>query len=118
MRLLRLSSRRGFTLVELVVAVLLIDVAVLALVAGSAVVVRRDLEVRTRDRAARAAANRLQMLSALPCASSLGDTALAAGLHELWTATRSASTRALRDSVSFPLGDARRAVVLETVIPC
>ena len=46
-RFVSLSPRQGFTLVELLVAVILINVGLLALVSGRALVMRRQIEALT-----------------------------------------------------------------------
>lgn len=110
---MRLQLRRGFTLVELIVSVLLIDVALLALVAGSAVVVRRQVALRTRLGAARAAANRLETLAIAPCADASGTANAERGIVETWQATVGPTTRRdLRDSVVYVDGREQRNVVL------
>ncbi len=57
------SSRLGFTLVELMVAVLVLSVGLLALVATSAVATRMLAEGRRASRVAALAAQRMAMLS-------------------------------------------------------
>jgi Tfp pilus assembly protein PilV len=115
---MRLRLRRGFTLVELVIAVLLIDVGLLALVAGSAVVIKRDNELRMRAAAARAGANRLQLLSLGTCGSIMGSTT-DRGITENWTAAaRADGFRDLSDSVSYRFSGIERRVVLRTRAPC
>ena len=109
--------RHGFTLVEVLVAVLLIDVGLLALVGASAVLVRQTNALRLRNEALRTAANRLQQLGAGPCATTSG--ALSADvLREDWSATQQSGVLDVRDSVTFPLGTAAHGVVLETKLPC
>lgn len=119
MRRLRLRSRRAFTLVELLVAVLLIDVALLALVAGSVVVVRRQNALRARLAAAQAASNRLQTLRAMPCAAGDGRIAGERGIVETWhSATVADGRRQLRDSVAYADGRDSASVVLATSTSC
>lgn len=114
-----MKNRRGFTLVELLVAVLLIDVGLLALVAGSAVVVRRQNELRVRGLAASAAANRVQQLVAGGCQPGAGSALVAPGIVEQWTvAGQGRSTRDVYDSVSYTEAGASRSVVLRTRITC
>jgi len=114
-----LQSRRGFTLVELIVSVLLIDVALLALVAGSAVVVRRQVVLRTRLGAARIAANRLESLSIAPCADVSGTARNERGIVETWQATIGpASRRDLRDSVAYADGPDQRSIILRLGTAC
>jgi Tfp pilus assembly protein PilV len=113
-----LRARAGFTLVELMVAVLLIDVGLLALVAGSAIVVRRQTEIRIRTAAARAAANRLELLAAGPCANESGSASVERGISESWSASFSGGSRDLADSVVFALSGVEHHVVLRTRAPC
>jgi Tfp pilus assembly protein PilV len=110
--------RAGFTLVEVLIAVVLIDVGLLALVAGSAVLVRRAAEVRTRSSALRAAGNRIQALSAAHCSATTG-SANAAGLTEAWMVTLQPNhVRELRESVAFTVGGVPKSVTLVTRLPC
>ena len=113
-----MKNRRGFTLVELLVAVLLIDVGLLALVAGSAIVVRRQNELRLRGLAASAAANRIQQLMAMGCHSAAGSALVAAGVTEQWSVSGQSGTRDLFDSVAYTFGGTSRSVVLRSRIAC
>jgi Tfp pilus assembly protein PilV len=114
-----LRARPAFTLVELIVAVLLIDVALLAMIAGSAVIIQRQAEVRTRIAASQAAANRLQLLAAGPCITTTGTANGERGLIETWTAeSRANGIRSIRDSVAYTANGVERLVVLQTSLPC
>ena len=113
-----MRARSGFTLAEVLVAVVLIDVGLLALVAGSAVLVRRTTELRFRATALRAANNRLQQLGVAPCVATAG-AVTAAGVREDWLVTPGPdSVGDIRDSVSFTVGTVPHSVVLETRLPC
>ncbi|HEY4215569.1 MAG TPA: prepilin-type N-terminal cleavage/methylation domain-containing protein [Gemmatimonadaceae bacterium] len=116
------SRRAGFTLVEVLIAVMLIDVGLLALVAGSAVLVRRAAEVRTRSSALRAANNRIQTLSVATCGAASGAASGAAAtgnVREAWTVTLQPNhVRELRDSVAFTIAGDNRSVTLVTRLPC
>jgi type II secretory pathway pseudopilin PulG len=96
---MRLRARPGFTLVELMVAVLLIDVALLALVAGTAIVAKRHTELRARELAARVVSNRIQSAIAAGCAPG-------------------AVVRSLADSESYAIDGAVHQVVLRTRVAC
>jgi prepilin-type N-terminal cleavage/methylation domain-containing protein len=112
-------SRRGFTLIELLVAVLLIDVGVLAMVSGTAMIARRQVEMRTRIAAAQTAANRIQRLTAGPCIPAVGSATLERGIIERWNASLlSDAQRDIRDSVSFTLNGIERSVVVRTRVTC
>ena len=111
--------RLGFSLVEVIVAVVLIDVALLALVAGSAVLIRQTAEMRARTAAVRAAANRLQQLGAAACSSATGTATGALGIREQWSITVLAGTmRELHDTVTYAASTGRKSVVLHTRLPC
>jgi prepilin-type N-terminal cleavage/methylation domain-containing protein len=115
----RRRSRRGFTLVELLVAVVLIEIGLLALVASGASLVRQVTTTRARLAAVNAAANRLQLLGATPCAAANGTSANSPGLVERWTAdVQPNGTRELRDSVTFLAMGSTHAIVLRTRLPC
>ena len=116
--LARMRTRRGFTLVEVLVAVVLIDVGLLALVAGSALLVRQVNDFRLRNVALRAATNRLQQLGASPCAPASG-TSVGDGIREDWrVALSSSQSLDIRDSVTVTACASRPVVVLRTRLPC
>jgi prepilin-type N-terminal cleavage/methylation domain-containing protein len=102
----QLANRRGFTLAELLVAVVLLNVGLLALVGGSAAVVRRHTSVRARSIAAQVAKARVELLAAAACGGSGGVTsgsaASAGGLAEAWTVSTLANgVRELDERVTF-----------------
>src|SRR6185437_12389126 len=107
--------RTGFTLIEVIVAVVLVDVGLLALVAGCSILVRATGDARARTEAARAADNRLARLGALACRASVGGSSAGPGSIESWTVVTSPTgMRELRDSVSFTLRSGPSFVVLRT----
>lgn len=113
------NSRAAFTLVEVLVAVVLIDVGLLALVAGSAVLIRQSTETRARDAAVRTAENRLQMLGATACVASTGSAAGPFGIHEYWFVDPPIEgVRELSDSVTFIAPAGEQSIVLTTRLPC
>ena len=116
---MRFANRRGFTLVELLVAVVLVDMGLLALVSGTAVLVRRQNELRARAAAVRYAGNRLQLLAAGPCIPVSGSAPAAPGITERWSAESTPNhTRELSDSVTFSVRGAERSLVLRTRLTC
>jgi len=114
-----MRARAGFTLVEVLLAVVLIDVGLLALVASSAVLVRETNALRLRNAALRAATNRLQRLGAAGCQPVSGSATTADGIREDWIVTVTAAGLIdIRDSVSFAVGTTTRGAVLRTKLPC
>ena len=111
-------SPRGFSIVELVVAMMLVAVGLLSLVGANTVLVRRRNEARQRLSAVAAAANRIAQLSSGPCLSTSGTSSTQTGIAEHWSVkARANATRDIVDSVRFgarPVHD----VVLQTRLPC
>ena len=115
----RARPRAGFTLIELLVAVVLIEIGLLALVATGASLARQTTTTRARLAAINAAANRLQLLGASPCASTTGMSDAESGVTERWTAdVQPNGTRELRDSVTFVAMGSTHAIVLRTRLTC
>ena len=77
--------RRGTTLVELLIALVIVTVGLLAL-AGAAAVVAREVGTGRREVAVAAAArNRLEQLTSAPCRSLMDGAAASGGITERWT---------------------------------
>src|SRR4051812_43408132 len=94
--------RRGGTLIELLVSLVLLDLALLSLAAVGAVTAKRLGDAARRSRAALAAANRVERLAAVPCASmSGGAMRLERGVDESWTAQRLPRSAELSDSIEI-----------------
>ena len=84
MRPMSLARRTGTTLVELLVAVVIITVGLLAL-AGAAAIVARDTAAGRREVAlAWRARARLERLTSIPCRALAGGTAASEGVAEQW----------------------------------
>lgn len=113
------SSSRGFTLVEVLVALVLIEIGLLALAASSAVVVRELTLVRVRVTALEMARNRVEALAATPCIAAAGTASGPSEFHEDWLSRIVAgSMREIRDSVTFTVRGVSRTVVFHRRTPC
>lgn len=114
----RRRLRPGFSLVELLVALVLVEVGLLALAGTTLALVRERTELRARAAAIRAASTRLEWLGAGPCQGSSGSAAVLPMLSEQWSVQPTANaTYELTDSVTFGPGG-RHAIVLRTRLPC
>jgi Tfp pilus assembly protein PilV len=105
----------GFSLLELLVAIILVDVGVLAIVQTNAAVIRRRTEMRARAAAVSSASTRLEQLLAAPCAPASGSSPRP--VAETWTAESIPGGRELSDSVVFD-DPGKHIVVLRTRSPC
>lgn len=112
-----LRTRPGFTIVELLVATVLIQVGLLATVAASAVLVRTVRDEESRWVAVQLASNRIERLGAAPCVAVAASAVSGAGVHESWRMTVSSGVREVRDSVTYGPNGAH-AVLLESRSSC
>ena len=105
--------RAGFTLIEAMVALVLFQIAALALAATTAVAAR-DLAVAHRhSRAYAIAVGRVAHLKAGACAGGAsGSQQHPGGFEERWSVIAIAQARILSDSVVFDLTGGRRGAVV------
>jgi Tfp pilus assembly protein PilV len=112
----KLSARRrrrnGFTLAELLVALLLLDCALLALVSTSAAITRWLGAAGAAAHAAAATIARVERLASQSCAAATaGSTVDARGMREWWTVRIDDNgTRLLTDSAEYPSGRGTRRI--------
>lgn len=100
--------RSGFSLVEVVIALVIFQFGMLALTAVSAVSAR---DVATANRIVRArmlARNRVELLRAGACpAAVVGSATAPGGVTEVWRVEAAGATRIISDSVAFPMPGGR-----------
>ena len=116
------GARRGLTLVEVVVAIILLSVGLLALAklaASAAIAVRGG---GTQVVAAAVAQSRFDSLMSVPCAGLAAGgnrttgTSLVRGVRESWSVTDGQNIKRLADTIEIP--GRTRPVVYQSVIPC
>lgn len=105
--------RKGFTLIEAIVALVLFAFGMLALAATSAIAAR-DLAVANRSMRAQALArHRVELLRASACPTpGTGSAQAAGGLREFWRVDAAGPLRVVSDSVDFMLPGARRGNIV------
>jgi prepilin-type N-terminal cleavage/methylation domain-containing protein len=117
----------GLTLVEVLVAVVLLAVGILALTGSSAVINRMLGRGKVETEAALAAARRMEQLRLLAgsttprCAASefvSGGPAVEGGLLASWTVPPTGAVRRVRVTVNYVTLRGPRSAVLETTIAC
>ena len=103
---------KGFTLIEVLIALVIFEFGMLALAATSAVAAR-DLGVANRRMKANAIArNRVELLRADACRPSTGNAHIPGGLEEFWRIDATGPRRVITDSVEFSVEHGRRASVV------
>ena len=123
----RTRGSPGFTLIEVMVALIVLGVGILALSGSSAMVNRMIGRGRVETHAALLAARRVEKLRMGAAATSprctspsfaSGGPVWEDGLRQSWTVDPSGPVRKVRVSVSYLTIRGSRAAVLETGIPC
>ena len=98
----RRRARRGFSLVELLVALAVLSVGLLALAGVTASVMRASTAAACGARAAELLEARAESLHAAPCDTGSGAREVA-GLRERWSVARDGALLLLADSVTYAL---------------
>ena len=115
-------ARRGVTLVELIVAMTILSVGLLAIVGTSARIARGLCESRSDNLAAMAAQSRFELLTGTACTSlTLGSITeeTTRGVTERYVVTDAGNnTRSIIDSVSWKTRSTTRQQAFRTLIPC
>lgn len=113
------GSRAGFTLVELLVAMMVFAVGMLGLAATAGSVTRMMGGAKRQTLAATVAQSRLEKIRSSPCASLVSGNETVRGITNTWTITAVTRGIDVRDSVSFPgSGNTRHWKVYRTSLSC
>jgi len=94
-------ARGGFTLVELMVAVLLLGVGLAGLIATSGAISRMMGGSIRESTASTIAASRFEKLRGSACASIVNGTATTYGITESWKVTKVGRNYVITDSLSY-----------------
>jgi prepilin-type N-terminal cleavage/methylation domain-containing protein len=111
-------TRRGFTVIELVVTIVVLTVGLLAMAANSAVIGRQMRGARVMAEAANTAQARFELLRAKPCNALSGGTATVGEVTEVWTATNATRTVVVTDTVKYTTRNGEQVHAYRTSIPC
>ena len=113
------GKRAGFTLVELLVAMMVFAVGMLGLAATAGSVTRMMGGAKRQTIAAAVAQSRLEKLRSSPCASITSGSETVRGITNVWTVTAVSRGVNVKDSVSFPTSrNVRRSKVYQTTLSC
>jgi type IV pilus modification protein PilV len=113
------GARAGFTLVELLVAMMVFAVGMLGLAATAASVTRMMGGAKRQTIAAAVAQSRLEKIRSSPCASLTSGSETVRGITNTWTITAVSRGMNVKDSVSFPSSrNTRRSKVYQTSLSC
>jgi len=117
----------GFTIVEALVAIVVLGVGIVALVSASSSVTRMVGRGKMETRAAQAASRRMEELRAAAGTTSprcgnpnfaTGGPVLSGGVTERWQVAATGKVRQVRVTVTYLTVRGLRTASLETSIPC
>ena len=113
------ARRKGFTLVELMVSVMMISVGLLGLLSSSAAVAQMVGKSGRQSVAASVAETRFEKLRSSDCTLlSGGSGAPRLGVQEAWTVQRVSRAVIVTDSVRYDDRGTVRSHGFQSVIPC
>lgn len=96
------KSRGGFTLIEVVVAIVILAAGALALAGTAAVTVRRMAEASRRTSAVAMARSRAETSMASTCGSLTSGSETARGVRSDWVVSAASFSEELSQRVSYP----------------
>ena len=121
------QTASGVTLVEVLIAIVVLGVGILALTGSSALVTRMIGRGKVETQAALLAARRVELLRASAATTTprcsaasftSGGPVLADGMSESWVVTPAGAVRRIRVTVSYLTVRGVRSAVLETAVAC
>ena len=116
--LTRLPLRRGFSLVELLVALVLFSSGALVVAGTSTLVARAVGEGARRTTAARLARATLDSLAALPCTGVAAGRDSARGVIVAWTVDTVPRARLVRQTIRIAVRGGEARSFAESMLPC
>jgi len=111
-------ARSGFTLAELLVALMIFSVGALAMVATSANVITLMTGSNNRNLAAAVAEARFERMRAQPCTSHTTDSAKTGGVSESWKTVSLTRADDVTVTVKFYSNRRQQTKVYRTFLPC
>lgn len=108
----------GFTLPEVLLAILLFAVGFLGLVSSATAIASQVGDARELARAALLAGSLFDSLRASPCAGVSGGTRVQGRATITWTATPAVNAVSVQASLALPGRGVPRQWALETLLPC
>ena len=112
------KNRKGFTLVELMVAMMLFSVGILALASTSAVVVRQMGDASNMSVAATVAQTRIERLRTASCTTAQADSVADRGVMASWVVTPMTRSAQIDVTVRYNTRQGLRQQSYRSMVPC
>jgi prepilin-type N-terminal cleavage/methylation domain-containing protein len=113
-----MQSQRGFTIIEVMLAVIVFSVGLLALAGTASVIITTLTSTQSRAIATAVAESRLERIRSTPCASRDSGSAVTRGISETWTLARLARVDDVTVAVSFLNNHKSRTEQFRSFLPC
>lgn len=115
-----MSGARGFTIVEVIVAVLVLSIGLLGLASTAALTTRMIGQGQRYSEASAMATRQFETLRSRPCAAVVNGTEADGPFVATWTVTDLAAgkAKAVQVVVRSPMAGRERADTFSTTIPC
>ena len=110
--------RAGFTLVELMVAMLIFTIGILALASTAGVVVRQMGDSGRMSVAAAVAKSRIEQLRLAPCAVAVSDSAKTRGVAEVSRLTPMTRSSQIDVTITYTTKRGSRSQSYRSMVPC
>ncbi len=111
-------KKRGFSLIEVMVAMVILSVGVIGLAASATAITRMTGEGGRSGGAAAVASTRFEQLRATACASLANGTATSGKYSESWTVSSSGQLVTVTETVTYVGSRVSRSAVFTTYISC
>jgi prepilin-type N-terminal cleavage/methylation domain-containing protein len=113
------QSERGFTIIEMMIAVMVFSVGLLALAGTASIIMTTLTTSQSRSIATSVAESRFERIGATPCASRVfSGSAVTRGITETWSVERLARADDVTVSVSYLSQHQPRSEQFRTFLPC
>jgi prepilin-type N-terminal cleavage/methylation domain-containing protein len=113
-----MTTRKGFSLIELMVAIMILTVGLLGLAATSAVATQMIGSGGRHTLAASVAQSRFELLRRGPCATLSGGSGNTRGVSESWQIDSVRTSAFLTERVTYQTRRGPRTQIFRSVRPC
>lgn len=113
-----MTARKGFSLIELMVAIMILTVALLGLAASSAVATQMIGAGGHHTLAASVAQSRFEMLRRGSCAALVGGSSYTRGISESWQVDSIRTSAFITARVTYQTRRGPRTQIFRSVRPC
>ncbi len=118
LRALARKARAGFTLVEVIVAMMIFTVGLLAMASTAGVVVKQMGDSNRMTVASAVARSRIEQLRLAPCTLGMTGSATTRGVTEAWRLTPMTRSSRIDVIVSYTTKNGMRTQAYRSMVPC